>query len=90
LAVGPFLSPFFARLLPFGLDSRVVATVMASDRWNAGTALMRAHSPQGLHDLEFAAQLLQANRTALDDCRAAVAKTDKEQRCTIIVPLPSE
>jgi hypothetical protein len=86
LGVGLFLSPFFARLLPFGLDGRVAAAIMGNDRWNAGLALLQAQSPQGLHDLEIAAQILRANRAALDDCSAAAAKTHEEQHCVIVTP----
>jgi hypothetical protein len=85
LSVGLLMSPLVARLLPFGLDSRVAAMVMANDRWNAGLALLQAQSPKGLHDLEIAAQILQANRAALDDCSAAAAKTHKEQHCEMVV-----
>ena len=59
--------------------------VMANDRWNAGLALLQAQSPKGLHDLEIAAQILHANRAALDDCSAAAAKTHKEQHCEMVV-----
>jgi|SRR5579863_2783130 len=90
LTVGLLMSPFVARTLPFGLDGRVAATIMGNDRWNAGVALMRSQNQQGLRDLEYAAQLLQANRSALDDCLAAAAETDKERRCAIVVPLRSE
>ena len=41
-------APIFARLLPFGLDGRMAATIMGADRWNAGAALMAAQSPEGL------------------------------------------
>ena len=51
LAVGLLISPFLARLLPFGFDGRVAAFIMQADRWNAGAALMQAQSPQGWRDL---------------------------------------
>jgi len=86
LTAGLLMSPFVARLLPFGLDGRVAATIMGNDRWNAGLALLQAQSPEGLHDLEIAAQILHANRAALDDCSAAAAKTHEEQRCVIVTP----
>jgi Family of unknown function (DUF6118) len=41
---GLIAAPFLARLLPFGLDGRIAATIMGADRWNAGAALMAAQA----------------------------------------------
>jgi Family of unknown function (DUF6118) len=88
LTVGLIVSPFFGRLLPFGLDGRMAATIMGTDRWNAGAALMSAQSPEAWRDLEAAAALLLPNKAALAACRDAAAKTKKEQHCIIVVPAP--
>jgi hypothetical protein len=81
-------APIFARLLPFGIDGRMAATIMGADRWTAGAALMAAHHPEAWRDLESAAALLRPNIAALAACRDAAAKTKKEQHCSIIVPAP--
>src|SRR5579872_3387858 len=54
LVVGMLLAPFFSRLLPFGLDTRIAALVMASDRWKGGARLMRAGNPEGWEEIENA------------------------------------
>lgn len=86
LAGGIIASPFLARLLPFGWDGRMAATIMGSDRWNAGAALMAAQSPQAWRDLEAAAELLTPNKTALAACRDTATKMKKEQHCIVVVP----
>lgn len=88
LIVGLILSPFLARLLPFGLDGRMAATIMGADRWNAGAALMAAQSPEAWRDVESAAQLLTPNKAVLAACRDTAAKMKKEQHCTLVVPAP--
>jgi hypothetical protein len=79
-------APIFARLLPFGIDGRMAATIMGADRWTAGAALMAAQSSEAWRDLESAAELLTPNKAALGACRDAAAKTKKEQHCTLVVP----
>jgi hypothetical protein len=52
LVGGLIVSPFLGRLLPFGLDSQMAATIMGADRWAAGAALMEAGDSsawQGVH-----------------------------------------
>jgi ElaB/YqjD/DUF883 family membrane-anchored ribosome-binding protein len=88
LVVGLILSPFLARLLPFGLEGRMAATIMRADRWNAGAALMAAQSPEAWRDLESAAELLMPNKAVLAACRDTAARAKKEQRCTLVVPAP--
>ena len=88
LAGGIIVSPFLARLLPFGLDGRMAATIMGADRWNAGVALMAAQSPEAWRDLESAAQLLRPNKAVLAVCRDTAAKMKKEQHCIVVVPAP--
>jgi hypothetical protein len=81
LLMGLLVSPIVARLLPFGLDGRVAALVMGTDRWDDGGRLMAAASPPAWCDLSIAADVLAA-------CRDAAAKTKKEQHCTVVVPAP--
>jgi hypothetical protein len=88
LVVGLLLSPFAARLLPFGWDAGVAATILHSDRWSAGQALMKSTNPTGWATLAAEINLAEANHDALSACREAAARTKKEQRCTIVVPAP--
>ncbi len=87
-AIGLILSPFLGRLLPFGIDGRMAATIMGADRWNAGAALMAAQSPEAWRDLEAAAAFLVSNKAALAACRDGAVKTKKEQHCILVVPAP--
>ena len=88
LVVGLLLSPFAARLLPFGWDAAVAATIMHADRWNAGQALMKSTNPEGWETLAAEMNLATANHEALSACRDAALKTKKEQHCAIVVPAP--
>lgn len=88
LVVGLLFSPVLASLLPFGLDGRIAASILRSDRWNAGAALMQAGNPEAWTDMEAADALLTPNKAALKSCREAAARTKKEQHCTIVVPAP--
>ncbi len=87
LTVGLLLSPFAARLLPFGWDAAVAATIMHADRWNAGQALMQSNNPRGWATLAAEINLAEANHDALTACREMAARTKKEQRCVIVVPV---
>ena len=88
LAGGLIVSPFLARLLPFGIDGRMAATIMGADRWNAGAALMAAQSPEAWRVLMDAGKLTADNSAALAACRDAAAKAKKEQHCTVVVLAP--
>jgi hypothetical protein len=90
LTVGLVLSPFAARLLPFGWDAAVAATIMHADRWNAGQALMKSNNPTGWATLAAEINVAEANHDALSACREAAAKTKKEQHCAIVVPAPKD
>jgi Family of unknown function (DUF6118) len=85
LLIGVLLSPFLARLLPFGLDEHIAALVLHQDRWDAGGQLMAADNPHGYRVLREAAELFRGNQATLDQCREAAVKAKKEQRCTIMV-----
>ncbi len=86
LVVGLVGAPFLGRLLPFGLDTRMAATVMGADRWSAGDALMQAGDPEAWRDLRNAVNLVTTNQPALAVCRETAAKTKKEQHCSVVVP----
>jgi hypothetical protein len=88
LAVGLVLSPFAARLLPFGWDAGVAATILHTDRWSAGQALMRSADQGGWATLAAEVSLVEPNHAALTACREAAARTKKEQHCAITVPVP--
>jgi hypothetical protein len=88
LLFGLLVSPVFARLLPFGLDGRVAAYILQADRWGAGAALMQAGNPQAWRGMMDEHNLVQSNREALAVCRTTAAQAKKEQRCTVIVPVP--
>jgi len=87
---GLLLSPFAARLLPFGWDAGVAATILHADRWNAGQALMRSADQGAWATLAAEVSLVEPNHAALSACREAAQRTKKEQRCVIVVPAPSE
>jgi hypothetical protein len=87
LTVGLILSPIAAGVLPFGLNMRVAALVMQTDRWAAGAALMQAGNPESWRGVIDAANLVKVNRDALTACREAAGRSKTEQRCTITVPV---
>ena len=86
LAVGLFLSPVVAGILPFGLNTRVAALVMREDRWTAGSELMKAADSNAWDRFIADTQLASKNREAIDACRAAVARTGKAQHCVVMMP----
>ncbi len=89
LMFGLMVSPYLARILPFGWDRSVAAIVMGKrDPWDAGTALMQESNPQETAQLAAAWRLLigdQANAKAVADCQDQAAKTHKPQDCRITV-----
>jgi len=85
-AVGLLASPFVAGALPFGLDGRIAALIMKADRWEAGEALMQAGNPDGWQRALNAWNLVRANQKEIAACGEAVAKSTKDQGCTITVP----
>jgi hypothetical protein len=78
-------SPILLGELPLGWNTNAAATVMQADRWDAGSALMQAASPQGWQDVVAASALVRANQATVAACRAAAAKEGIDQRCTIKV-----
>jgi Family of unknown function (DUF6118) len=55
---------------------------------DAGSALMKAQSPEAWNVLMAAGRLTADNSAALGACRDAAAKSKKEQHCGIVVPAP--
>src|ERR1700722_13747285 len=84
--LGLLISPMFARVLPFGWDGQVAAFIINADRWDAGSALMKAQSPEAWNVLMAAGKLTADNSAALGACREVAAKLKKEQHCSIVVP----
>jgi hypothetical protein len=80
-----FASPVLLGELPFGWNTNAAATVMQADRWNAGSALMQAASPQGWQNLVSASNLVRANQDTVAACQQAAENAGKDERCTIIV-----
>jgi hypothetical protein len=80
-----FASPVLLGELPFGWNTNAAATVMQADRWDAGSALMQAASPQGWQDLVAASALVRANQDAIAACQQVARNQEKEQRCEIRV-----
>jgi hypothetical protein len=80
-----FASPVLLGELPFGWNTNAAATVMQADRWDAGSALMQAASPQGWQDLVAASAVVRANQATIATCQQAASNAGKDERCTIIV-----
>ena len=85
LIVGLVMSPVVASVLPFGLNQRVAAAVMRTDRWSAGAALMTSDNPKAWNEINAAEDLVTANRDKLISCEAAAAKIGRAQSCSISV-----
>jgi hypothetical protein len=88
LVAGLLSSPLLTRLLPFGLNTRVAALVMASDRWQAGARLMQVGNPAAWATVEQATTLWQLNRDEFHACELAAGKRQSIQQCTVFVPPP--
>ena len=56
------VSSFLGRLLPFGINGRLAATIMGADRWNAGAALIAAQSPEAWHKFMDEVTLMKSNQ----------------------------
>lgn len=88
LILGLLIAPFVARALPFGWNAGVAASILHTDRWNAGIALMKSTNPEGWTTLANEMNLVEPNHAVLSACREAAAKGKKPQPCTIVVPAP--
>ncbi len=85
LTTGLIFSPLLARLLPFGLDTRIAALVMASDRWEAGDRLLQAADPKSSETVKRATAMWQLNRDAIHACEIAAGKSRSIQQCAVII-----
>ena len=79
---GLLISAMLARVLPFGWDGQVAAFIMNADRWDAGSALMKAQSPEAWNVLMAAGRLTADNSAALGACRDAAAKSKLSTSCS--------
>ena len=81
-----------ARALPAGwsVPERMAAATLRLDRWEAGARLMQTANPLGWARLVQASEIEQANRTALEECRTAAARTGRPQRCSISLTAPRQ
>lgn len=66
----------------------MAATILHANRWHAGQELMKSSYPGGWATLAAEINVAEANHDALSACRQAAEKSKKEQRCTIVVPVP--
>lgn len=80
-------SPLMWRHMPFELSSWSASVIMKDTRWDAGWDLLQAADPEAEQQAAVGFNLVKANRQTLVDCAAAAAKTQKDQRCTITVPV---
>ena len=76
-----------ARALPasWSVPERMAAATLRLDRWDAGGRMMQNANSQGWAQLAEASELERANKEALENCRTAVVRTERAQRCTITV-----
>jgi hypothetical protein len=66
-------------------NTNAAATVMQADRWDAGSALMQAASPQGWEDLVAASALVRANQQTIEVCQQEADNDGLRHRCMITV-----
>ncbi|KAB2674579.1 DUF6118 family protein [Brucella tritici] len=90
IVLGIMLALFAPRVLPFSTAPRAASVIMGGDPWQAGMNMMMFASPDSWGRVASADKLIEDNKAAVADCRAAAAKAGKEQKCTIIVPAPEK
>lgn len=92
--IGVVLGMVAILILPWAMPATVgmtiAATSMNADRWDAGMALMKSGDPHTWNEFVDAHQLVRGNTPAIADCRAVAAKSGKEQKCAVIVPVPEK
>jgi hypothetical protein len=81
-----------ARALPasWGVPEKMAAATLRLDRWDAGSRLMESARPQDWARILEASDLAPANWKTLDECRAAVKTTGRQQRCLLIFVPPGQ
>ena len=88
MIIGLVLSPLLTHFLPFGLDTRVAAVIIGTDRWRAGAELMQASDLQGWNVIAQAVALWNANQEQIQLCQTAAVKAHRAQRCEVSVAKP--
>ena len=63
----------------------MAAATLNLDLWGAGALLMESENPQGWAQVTEGAKLERENRPALEDCWRAATRTEKAQRCMVIL-----
>ncbi len=86
IVLGVFLTLFAPRVLPGAVAPILASAVMGDTVWDAGMKMMMFASPESWGRVVAAERLVEANKGAIADCRAAAAKAGKEQKCSIVVP----
>lgn len=86
IVLGVLLTLVAPRLLPGAVAPILASAVMGDTVWDAGMKMMMFASPETWGRVVAAERLVEANKGAIADCRAAAAKAGKEQKCTILVP----
>lgn len=81
------LSGPIARALPdrWQVAERMAAATLKQDRWTAGGQMMHGVSPQDWARIVEMSQFERDNREALEACRRAAAKGEKDQACKVTV-----
>lgn len=87
IMAGMVLIILLPRFLPFSIDSHVASFVMGLDRVRAGQAMIEVADPKRSQDRVTAGWVYESNRDAIDKCLADMFKTQKEQRCSILLPV---
>ena len=88
--LGMMLFYGLARALPWDGNTYIAASIIGEDRWNAGLELLRKSSPRNWNEIVADNEFMRANRSTFDACRAAAAKSKKDEKCTIIIsPSPA-
>lgn len=87
LVAGALLTVLLPRFLPFSADSHVAALVMGRDRVSAGRTMIQAADPKQAGDISTGGWVYETNRAAIDKCIADMFKTQKQQSCTLTLPV---
>ena len=90
IIVGILLVLILPQVLPFRAAERVATLILGQEPWEAGIRLMQYENPAGVSRLGVADRLMRANTEVVEACREAVARTGKDQTCTITVSAPAK
>lgn len=89
IILGTLFTLFAPRILPMGASVGVASTVMGDSPWSAGSAMMEHANAQSWRRVVAADHLVEANKDAVTACREQAAKAGKQQKCTIMVGVPT-